>query len=359
MLGLRDIINAYDLESVSETYPQSIQITDLQNELGTKGHVLVVRGDKAYEDRLEDPQLCNPKFWLYENLINSDEIQDKLRANPEHKLFDGVGFSALEALGWHSKRLSRKALVVMAHEFIPDPQVFERYDVEVIHGDLPAEEGYIEKQRQVLAERNDIIPLHQALYGARFLAPIGNRVANQLEEMDIVPDASFWCIASGSNLYGIGHKVRQRFPDGKICVVEPEVTATIPEDLDLSNPGAVKEFAKINLRDYSLDEWVESGRKGSGVWPLHARHPNMYLLRSWAHSGDIGFDNAIHLKTSDINETQERIRSLSLDYNWTKTSALTLIPAIEMAKDGKNVLVMAYGKHRENRYRDVVITGQS
>jgi hypothetical protein len=190
------------------------------------------------------------------------------------------------------------------------------------------------------------------------LAPVGNRVANQLEEMGIEPDATFWCIASGSNLYGVGHKVKQRFPDGKIYVVEPEVTATIPKGLDLSNPVAVKEFSKGNLRDYSLDEWVESGRKGSGVWPLHARHPNMYLLRAWAHSGNTGFDGAIPLKTADINDTQERIRSLNPDYDWTKTTALTLNPAIEMAKEGKDVLVMAYGKHRENRYRDIAVNGK-
>tara|TARA_Y100000310_G_scaffold333304_1_gene410589 strand:- start:132 stop:1205 length:1074 start_codon:yes stop_codon:yes gene_type:complete len=356
MSGLRDKLNAYDVESVSETYPQSVQITDLQKELGTKGHVLVVRGDKAYEDKVGE--LANPKFWLYENLLNSDNVQEQLRVNPEHKLFDGVGFSALEALGWHSKRLGRKALVVMAHEFLPDPEVFQRYDIEVVHGDLPTEEGYVEKQREVLRERKDIIPLHQALYGARFLAPIGNRVASQLEEMDIVPDASFWCIASGSNLYGVGHKVKQKFPNGRIYVVEPRNTATIPQDLELSNPEAVKEFSKANLRDYSLDEWVENGKKHSGVWPLHARHPNMYLLRAWAHSGDIGFDEATYLQTEDINGTHRMLRGLNPDYDWTKTTALTLNPAIEMAKEGKNVLVMAYGKHRENRYRDVAVNGQ-
>lgn len=358
MSGLRNIINAYDIRSVSETYPEAVQITDLQKELGTKGHVLVVRGDRAYEDRLEDTQLCNPKFWLYGNLLGSERVQEELRANPNHKLFDGVGFSALEALGWHSKKLGRKAVVVMAHEFLPDPEIFEKYDVEVIHGDLPAEEGYVEKQRQVLAERKDIIPLHQALYGARFLAPVGNKVASQLEEMDMKLDATFWCIAGGSNLYGIGHKIRQSFPNGKIYVVEPEVTATIPKGLDLQNPSAVQKFAKGNLRNYSLDDWVDSGRKGSGIWPLHARHPNMYLLRAWAHTGEIGFDSVIHLPTKDITETQTRLNELNQDYNWTKTTALTLNPAIEMAKDGKNVLVMAYGKHREDRYRDVVINGQ-
>ena len=358
MSRLKDIINAYDVESVSETYPDTVQITDLQKELGTKGHVLVVRGDKAYEDKLDNTQLCNPKFWLYENLLGSENIQGELRANPNHKLFDGVGFSALEALGWHSNRLSRKALVVMAHEMLPDPEIFEKYDIEVVHGDLPAEQGYVEKQREVLGKRKDIVPLHQALYGARFLAPIGNRVVSQLEEMGIEPDATFWCIASGSNLYGVGHKIRQRFSDGKIYTVEPQLHSTIPQDLDLKDAQAVKEFSKGNLRDYSLDEWVDGGRRLSGVWPLHARHPNMYLLRAWAHTGDTGFDEVIHLPTSDINETQEKMNGLNPEYNWTKTTALTLNPAIEMAKDGKNVLVMAYGKHREHNYRDADVNGQ-
>ena len=358
MIGINEIVRAYDVTSVSDSYEGEVEIKDLKDELKTEGHVLVVRGDKSYEDMLEDTRLCNPKFWLYENLLNSEKVQTELRANPNHKLFDGGGFSALEALGWHSKRLGRKAVVVMAHEFLPDPEVFQRYDIEVVHGDLPAEEGYVEKQREVLRERKDIIPLHQALYGPRFLAPIGNRVARQLEEMGIKPDVTFWSLASGSNLYGVGHKVRQKFQDGRIYVVEPKTNITIPRGLNLEDGEAVKDFAKGNLRDYSLDEWVAEGRHHSGVFPLHARHPNMYLLRAWAHSGKTGFDNAVYVSTKDINETQGKLRQINPDYDWTKTTATTLFPAIEMARSGKNVLVMAYGKHRENLYRDVSINGK-
>ena len=204
MIGRKEIVQALDVSDVSdvsETYEGNIQITDLREELGTLGHVLVVRGDLAYEDRLKyaglPTSLANPKFWLYENLINSPRIQEQLRKHPNHKLFDGVGFSSLEALGYHAKQLGRKAVVVMAHEHVPDDEVFERYDIEVIHGDKPAEEGYVETLREVLAQRGDLIPLHQALYGARALAPVGNSVVNLLEELCIVPDETYWCMASG------------------------------------------------------------------------------------------------------------------------------------------------------------------
>ena len=56
-----------------------------------------------------------------------------------------------------------------------------------------------------------------------------------------------------------------------------------------------------------------------------------------------------------VLDTQEAISDLNPEYNWTKTTALTLNPAIELAREGKNVLVMAYGKHREHQYRDTCI----
>ena len=226
-----------------------------------------------------------------------------------------------------------------------------------MHGDKPAEEGYVEKQRQVLTKRKNIIPLNQALYGASSLSPVGNKIAKRLEQIGIIPDATLWCIASGSNLYGVGNKIKQKFSNGRVYVVEPEVTATIPKDLDLKNPLEIKEFSKKNIKNYSLDEWVNGGRKGSGAWPLHAKHPSMYLLRLWSKTGNIGFDEIIHLSTQKMNETQIKIKDLNPEYNWTKTTALTLNPAIELAKQGKNVLVMAYGKHRENKFQDIIMNG--
>ena len=50
MMKLKEITQVFDVSNVSEAYHGSIDITDLKDELGTKGHVLVVRGDKAYVD---------------------------------------------------------------------------------------------------------------------------------------------------------------------------------------------------------------------------------------------------------------------------------------------------------------------
>ncbi len=348
MPTLREIVDAFLIDKVSETYPRSVEITNLKADLGTRGDILVIRGDKAYADELgENKHLANPKFWLYENLINSPRIQQQLRLYPNHKLFDGVGFSSLEALGYHAKRIGRKAVVVMAREMIPDSEVFKRYDIEVIHADEedgPMEEGYVKKQVEVLSKREDLIPLHQALHGAKALAPVGNRVLNKLEKLCVTPDETFWCIASGSNLYGIGAKIKSRFKDSRTIVVEPSENPTIDPSLDLSNPNEVKLFSKQKLRDYSLREW---DRMYSGIAPLHVAHPNRYMLINWAHTGNIGFDEVRDVPTEDVIELQKRLKSINPDYNWTKTTILTLVPAIESARNGKNVLVMAYGKDRK------------
>ena len=117
-------------------------------------------------------------------------------------------------------------------------EVFERYDLEVIHGDKPAEEGYVEKQREILSQRDDLLPLHQALYGAQALAQIGNAVVRRLEDLCLAPDETYWCMASGSNLYGIGAKIRSRF-GSRVILVEPEMERTVDPSLDLTNPKSV------------------------------------------------------------------------------------------------------------------------
>ncbi len=352
---MKEIINAYSVDKVSETYEGTVEITDLKKELGTKGHVLVVRGDKAYADKLGgNKDLANPKFWMYENLIKTPRIQEALNQNPNHKLFDGVGFSALDALGFHSGKLGRKAVAVMAREHIPDKEVFERYPIEVIHGEGLGEEGYVDKQAEVLSSRNDLIPFHQALYGAQALAPIGNKVVNKLEELSIKPDETYWCIASGSNLYGIGHKIKQKFSDCSTFVVEPKINMTVDSKIDLTNSSQIKSFAKNKLRNYSLKNW----NKHYAVAPLHAAGPSRYLLLLWANTGKIGFDKVMHLPSKDFINTKKKLQELNSDYNWTKTTALTIYPAIESAKRGKNVVVMAYGKHREHNLKDLIINGE-
>jgi len=352
MIKRQEIMEAYDVSNVSEAYNGPVEITDLKDELGTKGHVLVVRGDKAYADVLgENAGLANPKFWLYENLINSPRIQEQLIKHPNHKLFDGVGFSSLEALGYHARRLGRKAVVVMAHEHVPDDEVFERYDIEVIHGDKPAEEGYIEKQREVLSQRDDLIPLHQALYGAQALATIGNAVTSRLEDLCITPDETYWCMASGSGLYGIGTKINERF-GSKVVLVEPDMERTVDPSLDLSNPETIRSFAVKKLRDYSVKDW---NRINSGVFPLHVEHPNRYLLVNWLSTRETGLDSTVGISSRKMTKVQDRLRRLNPEYDWTKTTALAMVPAIDAAKKGKNVLVMSYGKFRENKFRDARI----
>jgi hypothetical protein len=363
MSVLKEIKNAYEVEKVSETYQGDVEITDLKDELGTKGHVLVIRGDKAYEDKLKQANLptdlANPKFWMYENLIKSKRIQEELKKHPTHKLFDGTGFSALEALGYHANAIGRGAVSVMAHIIVPDDEVFDRYDIEVIKAEGKingfGEDGYVKKQAEVLSQRKDLIPCHQALYGAQSLAPIGNNVVNRLEELCIEPDATSWCIASGSNLYGFGHKIKQRFPNCETLVVEPETNITIDPKLNLTDSKKIRDFANSNLRNYDLKDW---DKHHSGIFPLHIGGANRYLLLLWASTGDIGFDKAVQIPTKEALKTRKQLQKINPDYNWTKTTALTLNPAIQLANQGKNVLVMAYGKYRENKFQDTIINGE-
>jgi hypothetical protein len=349
MVDRREIAKAFDVSSIGDIYQGDVEMTDLKSDLGTKGHVLVVRGDLAYSDRV-DPKLANPKFWLYEGLINSPRVQKQLKENPSHKLFDGVGYSALEAIGHHAQRLGREAVVVMAREMLPDDEVFDRYNIEVIHGDGPMEEGYVDKLAEVLEDRKNLIPLHQALYGAQALAPVGNKVAKRLEEIGIRPSETFWCLGSGAGMYGVGGRIRRSLGSRIVCV-EPLENLTISEDLDISDKRQVREFAKEELRDYSVD-W---DGVYSGILPLHVKHANRYLLINWALTGNTGIDGISRVPTSEVIKTQEILSDLNPEYNWTKTTALALVPAIKSAEQGNNVLVMAYGKNRKNRLREIVV----
>jgi hypothetical protein len=45
---LREIIKAYEVERVSETYHKPIEITDLKDALKTDGHILIIRGDEVF-----------------------------------------------------------------------------------------------------------------------------------------------------------------------------------------------------------------------------------------------------------------------------------------------------------------------
>ena len=345
----REILEAYAIEHIAERFQGPVGVINLKDALGTQGDVLIVRGDLAFVDELPDAQLATPKMWVYDRLMRSSRIQSSLQQHPHHKLFDGVGFSSLEALGFYSQRIGRSAVAVMAREHIPDPEVFNRWDVEVIHGESPMEMGYVAKQAEVIRSRDDLIPCHQALYGAAALAPVGNSIADNIPVRYNL-HATYWCIAAGSNLYGIGGKIKQKFPDVRTVVIEPEGEATIDPALNLGNPKLVKEYALKMLRRYASLEW---GRHFSGIFPLHSMIPNRYLLHLWAQTGSVIFDEVRSVNVPRIIATQRLLKDLG--YDWTRTTALTLAVAIEDAERGHNVLVMCYGKHRENQYRDMII----
>src|SRR3989338_7495564 len=107
-------------------------IVDLKEHFGTDGHILVVRGDKAYADKEDyDPEVANPKFWLYEKLIQSPEVQEALQKHPEYKLFDGGGFSSLAALRHHAKKLGHKAVFVMSAGIVIPEDVRADENIEI------------------------------------------------------------------------------------------------------------------------------------------------------------------------------------------------------------------------------------
>lgn len=337
----------FSVEGITEIYPGLVPLTDITDLFETKGRIIVIRGDEACADELGDLRdWASPKMLLYKKRIK--ELQEHLRAFPKHKLFDGVGFSGLEALAFHAHRIGREAVVVVPREMVVDSDFFRGYGIEVIHGDAPAEQGYVEKQKEVLLQRkNELIPLHQALYGARAMAPIGNKVVRQLEQMGIKPDATFWCIASGSNLYGIGAKIKQRFPDVKTIVVEPDRYRTIDARI-LSDPSQVRAFSDERINNYALAGW-DRREPEKYTPPLHFSHPSPYLLHWWKQTGNMGFDDAVGVPMDDALRMQRYLREKNPAFYWTETTALALVPAVKEAEKGKNVVVMAYGKHRERQ----------
>ncbi len=351
-----EIIRGFDVRDVSKEYEGEVVIDNLREKLGTRGNILVIRGDKALYDELSHSEkaISTPKLWIYEGIINLPEVRRLLEESQEHGLFDGVGYSGLAALGFHARRIERNPVAVFAREFVANPDIVEKYGIEVIYGILPMEEGYVKAQEEVIKNRKDIIPLHQAMRGARAIAPVGNKITRLLDEQAIRPDLSFWCIASGASLFGIGGKLRERF-GSKSVFVEPSDNLNLDYNTDFSNPADVIEFARTKSRNFDLVSWAEAGKKYSGVFPLHVSGPNRYLLAYWRATGDSGFDDMEQINVKDVRNLQSKLKEINPEYDWTQSTALTLFPAIKEAKKGRDVLVMCYGKNRETPYREIRI----
>jgi len=335
-----------DVSNVTESYHGNVEITNLREEMGTEGHLLVVRGDLAYSDIIDNG---TPKYWLYENLLNSERIQKILTQNPNHKLFDGVGFSSLEALNYHASQIGRDTVFVMADKHYDDlnlDDVLTRYpNTEIIRAEGPAEKGYVKKQKEILKNRDDIIPMHQALNGPRALAPVGNKVLEKLVDLEIIPEETYWVMASGSNLYGIGGKIRNRF-GSSLNLVEPSDRHTLEPNLDLRDTNAVREYAKEKLEGYRAkngEDPLHTWDGSIGIPPLHVALPSTYLLMNWRHTGNTGIDKVSLYSKEEAVRTQELLKEINPEYNWTQTTALAMTPAIKAARKGKDVLVMAYG----------------
>lgn len=337
-----ELVEAFSTSSVTEVYGGPVVLTDLRESLKIEGHLLVVRGDLAYSNEYNGHALT-PKLWVYENMVASARIQNAMREHPNHAFFDGVGPSGLEALHFHARRNKRKSVVVVAQEFRMPPHWD---DLEVIRADEPLEWGYVHKQAEMLRSRTDLIFLNQALYAAKAMAPIGNQIVRELETLGVQPDASVWCMAGGSCLYGIGGKIAERFPATETLLVELTKYTTIDPALDLADKNAVRVFARSKLREYLRRDPPAASVPTEDLvfFPTHASLPNRYLLQLWRHTGETGISRVLRVAPEAALRVHGRLRAAG--FNWTHTTALALEPAIRLAEEGKNVIAMVYGANR-------------
>jgi hypothetical protein len=378
MSTLEKIVDAFSIEKVNETYTGHVRITDLKEELGTKGHVLVIRGDLN--------RFGGHKYWQTKVLLESSRIQEQLRDSENPVIFDGVGLLAYEALAGFSLEYGYRPEVVMAREILPTlfkrskkarfvsskGTVHAQYSDKVVDAEIcgapitiiptdgKGEEGYVKKQREVLKSRYDIIYLNQALYGSKAMAQVGNKVVDLLNKKGIKPNYSSWVCASGSSLYGIGGKIKQNFPDCKTIVTDvasadaleglaPDVhmdelsKQSIDEKINHFPLQEIKRIAKQKIKNYfpKGKEWVYHG-----VFPIHKHSASPYLLMNWMATGEVPFDAIVKIEQSEINATRNYIKKINKEYDWSDTTNLALAPVIEMARQGKNVVVMAYARYR-------------
>ena len=328
-----ELVEAFSTRSVNKIYGGPLTLTNLRSILGTKGDVWVVRGDLA-------PNVPNAKSFVSPYLIK--RVETDMHEHPDYPLFDGVGPSSLEAGHFYAEQNNKRIVFVVAKELELPPRVTSWRNTEIIRADGFAEWGYVRKMAQVLRTRTDIIPLHQAFYGAWAMAHVGNRVVYEFEKLGVRPDATVWVAASGSCLWGIGRKLAERYSSETIMVTK---TVSVNR-ADLKDEDKMRSRARDMLKQYSIrNPSVPISESDFKVFPLHMVLPSVALLRLVALTGKPGVDLVEKVAGEDRERVQAQLRTNG--YNWTDTTAMALVKAIQFANEGKNVVAMVYGKGKD------------
>lgn len=328
-----ELVEAFETSSVKAIHAGPIEITNVGPLFGTTGDILAIRGDK-------ERGVGNAKGFLYGNLI--ERVRQQMIEHPNHALFDGVGVSSFPAMIDAARREKRPSLVVVAREFpkhlIPR-SAKRRPDVLMVRARGQAEKGYVDQMSHELASRENIIPLNQAYYGALAMAPVGNWVVQWCEEHHIRPEATVWCIASGTSLYGIGRIIAQRFTGVETSVVTKRLAMS---DHRLRDVRQMTTLAREALRWYRTDTpELPIEQIDAATFPLHLRGPSIATLRYWALKGAVGIDHLVQSNLADVLEVDARLRSA--EYAWSITTSMCLVEAIRLAKAGKTVITIVYG----------------
>lgn len=328
-----ELVEAFSMSAVTEVYGGPLTITNLKDTLKTSGDLWVVRGDLV-------PDVYNAKGLVYPYLIK--RVEAAMREHLEYSLCDGVGSSSLEAMHYFAQLHNRRCVFVIAREFQLPPHVASWSDTEIIRADELAEWGYVRTLAKVLSTRTNIIPLHQAFYGPWAMAHVGNRVVQEFEKLGVRPDASVFVVASGSNLLGIGKVLANRFSSETILVSK----YTSIDRATLKDETKMRTIARNMLKGYSMrNPSASTSDVDRLLFPLHVALVSVPLLRFVALTGKPGVDLVERVRTGDADRVQTQLRKAG--YNWGYTSAFALAMAEQLAREGKQVVAMAYDARKQ------------
>jgi len=331
-----ELIEAFSMSRVRKIYNGPLVLTDLGPALKlNQGRILGLRGDL----------LGSLKFPAYEEMLASERIRALLRDHPDWPLFDGVALSGIEALSFFACALGRKLVVVVPWEF-PLHLATIHGEVEIIRADEPRELGYVWKMAQVLRERKNLIPVNQA--GSPWaLAPVGNRVVQELKAVGIQPDATVGVMASGGCMYGIQKVLAEAFPATETILAEHAESSTFDPNLDLRNTEAVKAFAREKLLGYLVRKppVVPLSAKNRLFFPIHIELPNRLWLEYLKLTGEVPFDRVVKVTEDAALRLHERLQQAGFDFGLT--TAMALVPATEGAeKENKTYVAVVYSKNQ-------------